>query len=213
MSLIVEFELETPILRTAASAIETLRIEELYRTETGEPKLLFWAMGEEFDAFERALGADDSVDRFAELESLAERHLYSVVLSEEATSKLTYPVAAEHDIGILDIVVTETTVVRARVPSREALRAYREGCLERDVGFLVRRIYQEHRTETAQYDLTAHQREALLTALERGYFEVPRTITLSEVAAELDISDQALSARLRRGQANLLWNTLSDAPS
>ncbi|WP_323172549.1 helix-turn-helix domain-containing protein [Natrialba sp. PRR66] len=213
MSLIVEFELETPILRTAASAIETLRIEELYRTETGEPKLLFWAMGEEFDAFERALGADDSVDRFAELESLAERRLYSVVLSEEATAKLTYPVAAEHDIGILDIVVTGTTVVRARVPSREALHAYREGCLERDVGFLVRRIYQEHGTETARYDLTAHQREALLTALERGYFEVPRTVTLSELAAELDISDQALSARLRRGQANLLWNTLSDAPS
>ncbi|ELZ02526.1 helix-turn-helix domain-containing protein [Natrialba asiatica] len=213
MSLIVEFELETPILRTAASAIETLRIDELYRTEAGEPKLLFWAMGEEFTAFERALRADDSIARFAELESLAERRLYSVVLSEEATTKLTYPVAAEHDIGILDIVVTETTVVRARVPSRKALRAYREGCLERDVGFLVRRIYQEHRTETAQYDLTAHQREALLTALERGYFEVPRTVTLSELAAELDISDQALSARLRRGQTNLLWNTLADDSS
>ncbi len=46
MSLIVEFELETPILRVASGAIDRIRFEEVYETESGESKLLFCAFGE-----------------------------------------------------------------------------------------------------------------------------------------------------------------------
>jgi hypothetical protein len=37
---------------------------------------------------------------------------------------------------------------------------------------------------------------------------VPREVTLTELADRLDISRNALSARLRRGHRNLLANTL-----
>ncbi len=41
--------------------------------------------------------------------------------------------------------------------------------------------------------LTDSQREALLVAFETGYFEEPRNATLSDVAADLDISQPAAS--------------------
>ncbi len=56
----------------------------------------------------------------------------------------------------------------------------------------------------ARWDLTPAQAAALETALEMGYFEVPKVVTAEEVAAELDLSKSALLERLRRGQAALL---------
>ncbi|MFP8952384.1 helix-turn-helix domain-containing protein [Natrialbaceae archaeon A-arb3/5] len=210
MSLIVEFELDTPILRTASRAVEQIRHEEVYGTETGGWKLLFCAHGDDFEAFESALTDDPSVGEYALLEELTNRHLYSVVLTEEAAERLTYPVAAEHDVVVLEIVVTNETVVRAKVPSREALTAYRDGCLEKGVGFRIKRLYHEEQSNGERYGVTDRQREVLRTALDAGYFDVPREATLSSIADEFDISDQALSACLRRGQAALLKQTLVD---
>jgi predicted DNA binding protein len=58
--------------------------------------------------------------------------------------------------------------------------------------------------------VTDRQREALLVAVERGYFEEPRTVTLGEVAAELDISQPAASGLLRRAIKRLVVSALLD---
>ena len=60
-----------------------------------------------------------------------------------------------------------------------------------------------------QYNVSEKQREALVLALEMGYFEIPREATLEAVAERLDISTKAASERLRRGQTNLLNDTLT----
>ena len=52
--------------------------------------------------------------------------------------------------------------------------------------------------------LTAEQRAALSRAVEAGYFKIPRQITLTGLARELDISDTAVSQRLRRGLTTVL---------
>ncbi|WP_237076808.1 helix-turn-helix domain-containing protein [Natrialba magadii] len=217
MSLIIEYELRTPILESAGQVVRRLELEELYGTQDGTSKLLFWAFADDFDAFEDALASDGTVESHTRLESFTDRSLYGVTLTDEAAAKLTYPLAAEYNVAIIDITLTDEIVVSARVPSREALLEYRKRCLEKGVGFRVRRIYRENEaeaeTETERYGLTEHQREALQTALDSGYFDVPRKATLSEIADELGISDQALSARLRRGQANLLWQTIAGETS
>lgn len=59
------------------------------------------------------------------------------------------------------------------------------------------------------HDLTPEQRDTLLTALERGYFEEPREITLQELAEVLDLSPTAVSGRMRRGQATLVARSLA----
>lgn len=60
--------------------------------------------------------------------------------------------------------------------------------------------------------LTDRQREALVTAHEMGYFDIPRTTSLEAVAAELDVGASALSERLRRAQAHLVETTVAPSP-
>jgi hypothetical protein len=57
--------------------------------------------------------------------------------------------------------------------------------------------------------LTRTRREAILLALEMGYFEEPRGATLGEVAAELGISRPAAGGLLRRGLRRLVVSTVA----
>lgn len=210
MVLIVEYEIETPILRRMVDAVSRIDVEEIYQSETGETKLICWAYGDSFEDIDAALDDDETIRECSILEEADGRRLYSATLSEQGQEYLTYPTAAEYDIGFHEITVTTMTKIRARVPTREALFAYRDVCREKDIPFRIQRLFRESNPSSDRYGITDSQREALLVALEEGYFDVPRGTTLSAVAEQLDISAQALSARLRRGQANLLQNTVSE---
>ena len=52
-------------------------------------------------------------------------------------------------------------------------------------------------------ELTEKQKEAIQRVSDAGYYEQPRETTLSEVASELDITQSALSQRLRAGENKL----------
>lgn len=75
------------------------------------------------------------------------------------------------------------------------------------VGVSVRRLYPlgpgDSDPVAARWNITPRQEAALRAAVEAGYFEVPREVTASEVADELDISKSAFLERLRRGQSRL----------
>ena len=47
------------------------------------------------------------------------------------------------------------------------------------------------------------QYEAMRAAVERGYYETPREVTVEELAAELGVARSTLSYRLRRAEAEL----------
>ncbi|WP_339105451.1 helix-turn-helix domain-containing protein [Haloterrigena salinisoli] len=73
------------------------------------------------------------------------------------------------------------------------------------VGVEVRRVSEhQRRAETLAGRLTARQFEALEVAQELGYFDVPRTGSLAEVAAKLDCSESAASTLLRSAEAALV---------
>lgn len=57
--------------------------------------------------------------------------------------------------------------------------------------------------------LTGKQRETLLPALERGYFDGPRATTQSALAESLGVSDSAVSEILRRAITRLVAATLA----
>jgi len=67
--------------------------------------------------------------------------------------------------------------------------------------------------EGIESNLTETQRDTLLTALQAGYFDVPRRINLQDLAEQFGISDTALSQRLRRGLTELLTSTLPREPT
>lgn len=120
--------------------------------------------------------------------------------------------------GFLDAVVASGATVLEGVGERSVWRfrlrfdddedlaaCYRE-CAERGVPVEVERVYgPEARPNVGVVSaLTETQRETLAVALDEGYFEVPRRITLVELADELGVSDTAVSQRLRRGLVALL---------
>jgi len=80
------------------------------------------------------------------------------------------------------------------------------------VGVSLERVFplgdEDDDAVAQRWDLTPAQEVALRTALEMGYFSVPREATASEVAAEIGISKSAFLERLRRGQATLFAQVL-----
>ena len=51
--------------------------------------------------------------------------------------------------------------------------------------------------------LSPDERQALLVALHRGYFETPRQVTTGALAAELDCPESELRDHLRCGMAKV----------
>jgi predicted DNA binding protein len=62
-------------------------------------------------------------------------------------------------------------------------------------------------------DLTARQENILQIALERGYFEFPKKITLRQLAKTLDVSPATLTEILRRGQKRVIQEHFRGHPS
>lgn len=56
--------------------------------------------------------------------------------------------------------------------------------------------------------LTDDQHEAVVAGSKEGFYNIPRDITLEDLAADLDVSHQALSERLRRAHGELVDRTL-----
>jgi len=75
--------------------------------------------------------------------------------------------------------------------------------------FSLERLTQDGESEPAGDGLTDRQREAIRTAYEMGYFDIPRRASLEDIAAALDISSSSLSERLRRAQTQLIEETVA----
>ncbi len=58
------------------------------------------------------------------------------------------------------------------------------------------------------HELSATERETLQTAVENGYFEIPRDVTLSTLADVFGVSKTAVSKNLRRGERKLLGRVM-----
>ena len=62
-------------------------------------------------------------------------------------------------------------------------------------------------------ELTARQEHILQIALERGYFEFPKEISLRQLAKTLEVSPATLTEILRRGQKRILQEHFKGRPS
>ncbi|UHQ98272.1 helix-turn-helix domain-containing protein (plasmid) [Natrinema zhouii] len=211
MSLIAEFSIVSPLMREAEAVPEMVfHTEDIHMTQAGEAKHVFWTSGDDFDTFESALQANPTTKEYACLTELDDRRLYRVTYPEDAVQELLYPKAAEYDMVYLDITTThEESHFRARIPTLEALKAYREACQEEGIPFQLHRLYQEQPDDPAErFELTPAQYEVLVQAHERGYFNQPRCVTLEELAEEVEVTSSALGRRLRRALNTLVEQTV-----
>nr|WP_235908653.1 helix-turn-helix domain-containing protein [Halosegnis rubeus] len=96
-----------------------------------------------------------------------------------------------------------------RFPTHEALSAFQEYYIEQEIQVSIKHIYNPTRPDAGPwFGLTPPQRETLSYAVESGYYSLPREVSTQELAKRFDISDQAVTERLRRGIATLVQNTL-----
>lgn len=99
--------------------------------------------------------------------------------------------------------------ITVRFAEHEQLSAFKRDCENVGLSLAVDRVYHHSdRALDSQFGLTDHQREALVLAVERGYYDIPRGCTTAELAEELGISAQAVTERLRRAIANITEHTL-----
>ncbi|MDL5363305.1 helix-turn-helix domain-containing protein [Halalkalicoccus sp. NIPERK01] len=166
-----------------------------------------WATEADTDELERALVDDPSV---AEVELIAEPGEETLYQMEWIDSiEALVHILTEEDGTILAAEGRQDGwFMRILFPDRDALSQTYEFCEENDLSMDVQRIYNIDQGKQGRFGLTDEQEETIAAAYDHGYYDVPRDVSLSDFAEELDISHQALSERLRRGHKTLVENTV-----
>jgi predicted DNA binding protein len=168
----------------------------------------FWMTGIDVDVFEDAATSDPSVERLKRLDSFEKGTLYRADWADH--SEILVTMYTEIGTTILEATGrAEQWELRIRFDDHDHLTRFRDHFRENDLPFTLTELHEvTYPRAPGQYGLTEKQEEALVTAWDMGYFETPREVTLSEIARELGISEQALSNRLRRGYDSLIAHTL-----
>lgn len=211
MSIIAEFHIwssELALSETLSSVphveIDLVQQAAIDRTR---PYGLFWVLGDDLDTFDEKLRADKTVTDVECYTRVEDRALYRARIAQ-TVDVVVYPVWVEAGAEQMEVTYANGWWRnRMRFPDRSALAELKDWCLANEVEFVLKSIYTDA-GKTSTHGLTDQQCEVLQVALEQGYFEVPRRGTLRDIAAELDISSQAASERLRRAHRQLISESL-----
>ncbi|QCJ46745.1 helix-turn-helix domain-containing protein [Haloprofundus sp. MHR1] len=206
----VEFPADEFALRHALSSVPEAEFEVVRLAAHDADHVMPYVRvsGTDADTMTEALEADPSIENAELLDDLDDELLYRmnwvdnirvimhVLLDEGGTVMEMYGQGTRWHLRIL-------------FPTRDALSATHEFCTDKGLTFSIKNIYDlRQSTGRGEFGLTENQYTALVTAAERGYFDVPRDVTMSELAADLGVSQQALSERLRRGHKTLVESAL-----
>lgn len=167
---------------------------------------LIWVRDDATDAVEAALNDDPVTLSVKRLTQTGRRVLYQIEWSLGVDGLVQSLLDSE-----AQVLTGEGTAkiwdFRLQFRTRAALEEFRESCQEKGISLRLRRLYHPTLPETTD-SVSSAQSEALVAAYRAGYFEVPRRVKMSELAAEFGVSDSAFSQRLRRGTASLVAETL-----
>lgn len=168
---------------------------------------LLWVRSADGADVEGALTADPTVDDVNCLSAFEEEYLYEMQWVDHV--RLLMHMITNGEATILDAYGRNGRwQLRALYPNREHFSATHEFADEHGLTFDIESIREMDGEPAGRFGLTDDQYEALVTAARRGYYDVPRSITLEELADELSVSHQALSEQLRRGTGALMEDTL-----
>lgn len=168
---------------------------------------LLWVRGADENAVEQALENDPTVENVDLLSSFGDEQLYRMNWIKRV--QLVLQILTNSEATIMDAHGTnEQWYLRVLYPTRDALSQTTEFGEEHGLTFTIETIRQMDGEPEGRYGLTSAQHEALAQAVESGYYEVPRENNLEEIAADLDISHQALSERMRRATQALIEDTI-----
>lgn len=211
MSVIVEFTLadEEFLLGQVLANPPDMYIELERIVPTGSSHIPFlWVQSDNYETFEQRVGESEHVASFTALDRLGDWVLYRMDWKARRHDVLEGLEAS--DAVVLEAYGNSGWTFRLRFPSHDQVSQFYNYCMKHDIPIDIRRSYTlTERSDVAhQFDLSNEQREALVLALRRGYYDTPSDVTTSDLADELGVSQQAVSKRIRRGTKKVLERTL-----
>lgn len=212
MSVITEFTIpaDTFALEYTFNTVPDTKIEiERLATHSREWIMPFlWAINDDLDAVKTAFENDPCIDEFQLLDTKATTGYFNVHWTEDV-QQLVDQIVDQHGIMQEAEAVNGTWYLKLQFVDQNALKEFQTYFHKQGYSFELQRMHTGIASKEREYDLTPEQREALVTALEMGYFSIPRETQIEDLAEELDISTNAVSERLRRATGNLSRNLLT----
>lgn len=202
-----QFVLEETIERVPDVEFESVRCA-IHSSEGTMPFL--WGTTSQPDELETALRNDSSTERVRCLSRNDGRDLYSVDWTARAACLID--VFAETDGSVLDVRGTsDRWTLKILFPNRPTASETFQAWCDDDIDPSLSRISNLSCREGDNEGLSATQHSAIAQAFQTGYYDVPRGTTLEELAADFEVSHQALSERLRRGHSHLVERMLPES--
>lgn len=197
------------VLTETLSSVPNASFEVEGVVETCETSVmpLIWASAADHDHLNTALLDDPTTEEVELLSDHADRWLYRMKWINNVQGLLETIVTNQATI------LTATTnngrwIVRLMFPTHDGVSETMAHCKEHDIDLEMIAIREMSGQPAGRYGLTDAQFEALTTAWRQGFYTVPRGVELVDIAADLGVSHQALSERLRRGIDTLIRDTL-----
>ncbi|PSP36876.1 DNA-binding protein [Halobacteriales archaeon QH_6_66_25] len=205
-----QFALAETLDAVPAATFETVRVAA--HGPRGMMRFL-WGSAPDLDRLDEALRADSSVEAVSRLSTDSHRALYRVTWRPGI--RLLIGIFVQSNGSLLGATgQSDRWELRVVFPDRASVSETYDNWRNHGIDPTIRRINGVTDTvDNGGMALSPCQHETLVEAFQLDYYEVPRGITLDGLAAELDISHQALSERLRRGHRNLIGTTLCESPT
>lgn len=212
MSVVVELRIPSADFELGqilhVEGVTSIEVETL--VPVGEASVpLIWIHNATRDAFLETINAHPSVRDAREVDVFEDRTLFT--LDWDANEDHLFCGVHESDGQLLSAIGTaESWDFELRFPSHDELSMFTAHCQDAQISLEVLRMYNPTAPDTGPwYGLSEPQYEALTLAVRLGYYDIPRGCTTNELAAELGISDQAVTERLRRAIVSLVTHTLA----
>ncbi|WP_306057900.1 helix-turn-helix domain-containing protein [Natronococcus wangiae] len=169
-----------------------------------------WLSGPSQAEIEGALSDASAVEDYSLISSDDDRWLYDIEFDPETVD--VFELVLEEGGTVLSASASDGSwLLSVRVLDREDVSSLYDELVDRDITPTIVRLFDVADETHSQCGLTQRQYETLVAAIDHGYFEIPREVSMQELSEELGISHQALSERLRRAYRALVTSELNVA--
>ncbi|WP_267662508.1 helix-turn-helix domain-containing protein [Halorubrum yunnanense] len=157
-------------------------------------------------------GILDAIDAHDTIEEVSVMALSEGVVTVQVEARAPLLMAAAQQAGIPIEMPVEIEDGVARIDVTGAHERVADfGNMLQAVGAEFDVKYVQQRVNPGE-SLTERQREVLFEAVERGYYDVPRTCTLTEVAEHVGIAKSTCSETLQRVERTIVREFVDDLP-
>lgn len=165
-----------------------------------------WVRSDHLEAFDREIGADGTVTEATVAEQFDHTRLYRIVWSDAVRTRVN--AIFDQSGTLLEAKGSgDRWEILVRFDDKREFGELQRHFDSSDTAFTLRRILTQS-TRGAEFEVSPEQREALVMAVEMGYYDIPRRTDLATVARALEITPPSASERLRRAITSITRQTL-----